>query len=147
MLGRIPWIFEGQRSPGELSNLQGHHPLSTRIVVPILRRQALQKATMNGHGAPDSAQTQKKPYNKAETHFLGGMQRHCLFIQERSKLQLLEVQNRRGFLNNIRSKRQALLLAGTVNVVTRVMRKNKVPFILWFPLARLDLRPSRCLRP
>lgn len=97
--------------------------------------------------SPDSAQTQKKPYNKAETHFLGRMQRHCLFIQEWRKLQLWEVKNKKGFLKGIRSKRKVLLLAGMVNVVRRVMRKGRVSFILWFSLARLDLRSSRCLRP
>lgn len=41
----------------------------------------------------------------------------------------------------------ALLLAGTADVVTRVMRKAKVPFNLWFSLAVLVLRPSRTLSP
>lgn len=80
VVGSILWILEGQKSPGELSNLQRQHPLSTRTILLIDRRQALQKTSMNGCGAPDSAQAQKKPYNEAETGYLGGIQRHCLFI-------------------------------------------------------------------
>ena len=113
----------GQRGPGELANLQGQHPLSTRTVLAILqktsfpffRRQALQKTSIDERGAPDSAQTQKGKHTEAGTTTWKGY-RGIVHIYRKgarkAPAQLepklaREVKDRKGFLKYINSKRKA----------------------------------------